>query len=1107
MFLLAGVLAGSFGYFSAPKAQAATVECPQSGNCYPNDQVTISNFPGTVTLGKDFTFQVNVKSVDFDATKPNGDPINNLSTWRGANIYICPQSMGSCSHTNNDLTTVTVSDATTTMSGGTGSFNVTADISSKLEWAQNLPQNLKLLVEVDLRGFDVSGNFAEDFTSDTTQTVSTQLVAAAAGDKTVNFDIINTSGTFSSGVESFKVVGSVGGVINPPGYTWHWFISENSGPMVAFKDISALSSLDNHSEFTFPDGYLNPKSNYSIQVEVVDTSVTPNATSKAGPKPLLISSSVNNSDANSGVNPNCTGFGSGLICFVESLFVTLVNIVRGIMIAIVTLIIAPTLQAVLSIQPHDPSFSAVVNPVWTIIRNLMYIYYILIFLLMGAAEILGLEAYNFKHAAFPTILSIMGISFSKPLFQGVASIFDTFQAQFMPNNGDVIGKLAAQLIGDPFSTQTASVWQLTGTFSGIASSVFGLIFAFAALVLLGAVVAFMMVRIVTLWAGVGLSPFALGGLGSHLTEHEAKKSLMATFKAFAYGPAVGAGLSICAAISDSVRTYLQSHGADALTAPGATGATGTLLPAGGAISNANFAAFIANILANVLVLGCLFATLEIAKEFGMFGASTIAGYAEKGFHGGLHSAGNYFQKKKYNATADWARGGFLKRAGFRLLNPGLSGKAFMEASHHELEEAKSKAMGAASYLEEKRRGHGLDNRADVNAQRKIEASREAQFADNSDDQNFEGMMNEMHTPGHTSDKIGRLRVMMANGQFKKNASKAIKDMKIGNGEFNADNVGALLRTYLGDSEQAKRFMAVDMTKRAKDAGMMEAGNAYVVGANGKYIRGDEQMDVKDASDDVKKFLMNTPGITMKETDKISAQKHAMLNMINSVDLEKRGDIQLNPDSYFQQGTDKIKPEDLAMVRMVTAGGAEAARSMSSSQRGRYGLTKKIDKVNGTMWYDNELAVKRLKALYMDDPQSTEFITTLAAKNLGVNERKFQNFNGVPVGYGDIDAPTQAVITAGGLTTNELKNGTRTVTYAATGPAGRTVPIGIRPDQSMTPTGQRATAGAPNPPGGGGGGAGGGGGRRQAGFTTTAAGREYREPSRPEPDRPYTGPTR
>ena len=1016
---ITGLLLANFilvAFIAAPAPVKADQQCapPDNISCsnVPTDKITIGNFPATLTLGKAFTFTVNDTLSNEGATST--DTIyNDLGIWKGVQVLICSQpTLGSCSASNTE-DTLTIPEMSLALSGPTASFQVNSPgPTTNFSWAKQLPNNGAVLT-VSFKFIGADKTSGQALGDNQAVQVTTNIVANNnPADAKADFTVTNNSATNSNGVNSYIVVATVNGIGDlKNGFTFDWSISENGGPFVDFNDIPALKACcQNHFNFPFPDGYIKTTSNYNITLKATNSNTTPPTVYPPVTHPLVVANSIANNN-----DPCDASLNSAIICTIEIFVTTAVNIVRGILIGLFSITIAPVMQAVLGIDPSNPAFSAVILQGWVVLRNLMNIVFVLALIAMALATLLRVgEQYNYKHLLVEIIFAALLINFSLVIAQAILSIAQAMQTQFLPGGAsNVVGRLAGELIGNPFIASSSDVWKLTGNISGILSSVFSLVFAFAAFLVFGAITVFLLIRIVALWILLMVSPIAYAFFAIPLTHNQAQKWWSTFLKYAFFTPIMALFLNLCALIADAQRNYL-ANGTDTITKGLQTTFGGQVVSAGG------FTGFIIALLTNVLLIGCLLATLEVAQKFSIWGADKIVSAVKSGISkpliAGGKFAGNAIQRLKNEKTAGLARGNAVQRGLFNILNPGLRTKAFLEASKHKREEALSVSAGAASMLEEKRRTHGGDNRADINAQRKIEASREAQFLDNNKDQDAAELRNMEGKPGHLADKIGLLRVMMAKGNFKDNIKDRLKDQ---DKSFNADNVGEYLRDFLGDDAQAQRFLAVDLTKRANDAGLLEAANAVIVDTTtGGYISGAAEIEASDErlSPDAKEALAKV-GITGDQ--KISAQKMAMLNTIAGIDIEKRGQVKLNVKDYFKKDsttgadTSNIDNVDLAMVRLVTAGGAETARTMSSGQRAAFALTDKIDRANGTYSYENSLDAERFEKLYADDAQSRDFANTSFAKAMGIDDIRDQNFKGVAIGYTQAGQNTPTVRVVGG----------------------------------------------------------------------------------------------
>lgn len=379
-------------------------------------------------------------------------------------------------------------------------------------------------------------------------------------------------------------------------------------------------------------------------------------------------------------------------------------------------IILPIIQVLLTIQPHDASFSAVILVGWVFVRNVANILFIIAMIILGMATLLRVEKYNYKHLIPELVLMAIAVNFSLVVAQLVLGVADTFQAQFLPNNKDVLNALAHQLMISPLQNISKGIFQ--GSFADLIATLVYFIFAVGTFFVFAAIAAFLVIRIVALWLLLMFSPVAYVGMILPDTHHEAMKWWSNFLKYAFQTPILGFFLHLCAVIAVSQSKFL------------AKATENTSLVTGGVNTAAQFAY---NSLSSVLLLVCLMAGLEVAKELGTFGASTITGAVEKATHAigvrpiemGLESAYSRAQKYKRRATANWtspltnargetfydrdpitgerrgglnfARGvkGLAKKIGYSTLNADIVAEKYWEAQHHHEEKAKDVIKGAA----------------------------------------------------------------------------------------------------------------------------------------------------------------------------------------------------------------------------------------------------------------------------------------------------------------------------------------------------------------------------------------------------------------------------
>ncbi|TSC65788.1 MAG: Uncharacterized protein G01um101477_339, partial [Candidatus Doudnabacteria bacterium Gr01-1014_77] len=287
----------------------------------------------------------------------------------------------------------------------------------------------------------------------------------------------------------------------------------------------------------------------------------------------------------------------------------------GFLYFVLNIIILPIIQVLLTIQPHDASFSAVILVGWVFVRNVANILFIIAMIILGMATLLRVEKYNYKHLIPELVLMAIAVNFSLVVAQLILGVADTFQAQFLPNNKDVLNALAHQLMVSPLQNISKDLFH--GSFADLISTLVYFIFAVGTFFVFAAIAAFLVIRIVALWLLLMLSPIAYVGMILPDTHHEAMKWWSNFLKYAFQTPILGFFLHLCAVIAVSQSKFL------------AKATENTSLVSGGVNTAAQFAY---NSLSSVLLLVCLMAGLEVAKELGTFGASSITGLVEKGTH-------------------------------------------------------------------------------------------------------------------------------------------------------------------------------------------------------------------------------------------------------------------------------------------------------------------------------------------------------------------------------------------------------------------------------------------------------------------------------------------
>ena len=300
---------------------------------------------------------------------------------------------------------------------------------------------------------------------------------------------------------------------------------------------------------------------------------------------------------------------------INKILQTLAFGIIGFLYFVLNIIILPIIEVLLTIQPHDASFSAVILVGWVFVRNVANILFIIAMIILGMATLLRVEKYNYKHLIPELVLMAIAVNFSLVIAQLILGVADTFQAQFLPNTKDVLNALAHQLMVSPLQNISKDLFH--GSFADLISTLVYFVFAVGSFFVFAAIAAFLVIRIVALWLLLMLSPIAYVGMILPDTQHEAMRWWSNFLKYSFQTPILGFFLHLCAVIAVSQSNFLSKA------------TQNTSLVSGGVDTASQFAY---NSLSSVLLLVCLMAGLEVAKELGTFGASTITSWAEKGTH-------------------------------------------------------------------------------------------------------------------------------------------------------------------------------------------------------------------------------------------------------------------------------------------------------------------------------------------------------------------------------------------------------------------------------------------------------------------------------------------
>lgn len=149
----------------------------------------------------------------------------------------------------------------------------------------------------------------------------------------------------------------------------------------------------------------------------------------------------------------------------------------------------------------------VVNESWTIIRNFVNLFFVLILIVMAFGTIFDIQKYTWKNMLAPFLIAALLINFSLAIGQYIITISNGLSGVFLKEIGAVSDRFAqgfslAKLPTGEFTTVLAGPFQL------IVDVIFSLIFLLGVLLAFASVAIFTIVRMFMLWFLLIISPIA-----------------------------------------------------------------------------------------------------------------------------------------------------------------------------------------------------------------------------------------------------------------------------------------------------------------------------------------------------------------------------------------------------------------------------------------------------------------------------------------------------------------------------------------------------------------------------------------------------------------------
>lgn len=417
--------------------------------------------------------------------------------------------------------------------------------------------------------------------------------------------------------------------------------------------------------------------------------------------------------------PNIPGYGSNtgsvasdsrgnaILDLINRIIGAILGLLQELIYAIFFWLVAPLIQALLSIHPYTDTFVAVIYPGWEVVRNLCNIFFILALIIIAMATLFRVDSYQFRALLVQLILAALLVNFSLVIGQAVLGLADTVQAQFLPANVTVVRSLAADLMVNSYRQDVyKSSFASQGTFSATVKPIFLLAMSLGSFFVFCAIAAFLFIRIIALWLLLLISPiaYAVGVLPS--TSHYRSEWWQNFLKYAFFTPIMAFFLNMAAVISNASQKIPVLQAINDTTTANSYG-------------DSSLAVFVFKVGSNLLLLVFLIAALKVADQAGIYGASGITSLAQKGIFAPLQGAGFLGKKlggyvgRKYTdfTTGKYIAGEKDKKTlgrslAFAVLNPVAVAKGWVKRGEKLKESSKAKAEATGMMVVEQRLTHG-----------------------------------------------------------------------------------------------------------------------------------------------------------------------------------------------------------------------------------------------------------------------------------------------------------------------------------------------------------------------------------------------------------------
>ncbi|KKW23181.1 MAG: hypothetical protein UY65_C0007G0002 [Parcubacteria group bacterium GW2011_GWA2_51_12] len=584
-----------------------------------------------------------------------------------------------------------------------------ANPSGLTDFTSNLAGETSVTVNVD-----ASGNGSADLSQAFSSGGSTSGFTLA-GPNTVGVKFEVVSGGFSGGPQAFETIpvsfqappvsGTARVEIN------HSVTSAVSGLEVAFEAVywpagatSPIRDGDLTVNWLFGDGGTATLDYQPNHTYATPGTKTVSVTVLDGSGNILASGTVTFDLAGNPTTPAGAGalggaagaFGAALLGIVNLILGFVVGFLRWVLNILAHMIFIPLLVKTMTLEATNIAGPTILAG-WTVVRDLVNMFFILILIVIGFATILHIESYNYKRLLVKLIIMAMLVNFSMVIARIIIDLANVVQFTFLPvaNGGAAINDFWKKIYAQNITAIISAVsWGSTSSQLAATMSILfqftlelGLVITFAAMSI------FMLIRTVALWILIILSPFAYALNILPATAGYAKQWWSAFIKYVLFAPIMAFFLRLSISIYEQGLNFARG---------GTGGVTQVLQNFGSTTGNFKFQDSMELGLVYIMIICFLWAGLIITKKMGIFGADAVVGFAERGMKAGLGAAtyiprrgaragaeavGRYAATKYDEKTLSLASGGRMKKMAFAALHPFQFAKAMKTDSVRDREKA------------------------------------------------------------------------------------------------------------------------------------------------------------------------------------------------------------------------------------------------------------------------------------------------------------------------------------------------------------------------------------------------------------------------------------